>query len=113
MRFVQTALWVIALSLPPTLAGARTGHCLLQVNGKTHLDGSCQITNQHDRGSFSVGAGGPRRSKYFAYVVMENDGAHGYWNETPDSSHAHADLGMLKRHGACWVNERAKICAYQ
>ena len=67
MRFVQTALWVIALSLPPTLARARTGHCLLQVNGRTYLDGGCQITNQHDSGSFSVGAGGPRRSRYFAY----------------------------------------------
>ncbi|OWT80382.1 MULTISPECIES: hypothetical protein [unclassified Achromobacter] len=103
----------IAGAVLSPLAHAETGKCVLEVNKKTYLDGTCEIKINDKQGSFSIGAGDKHRSKYFAYVNIDEDGAHGYWNETPDSSHAHSDLGDLKRDGACWVNATARVCAYK
>lgn len=89
------------------------GQCMLQVKQKKYLDGPCEIKNTDAQGSFSIGVGETQRSKYFAYVNMESDGAHGYWNETPDSNHAHTELGILERHGPCWENNTARVCAYK
>ena len=113
MKHLRAALCIAVLALYPTLAQARTGRCVLQVKGQTYLHGPCDIINQDNHGSFSIGVGDVRRSRYFAYVLMEDDGAHGYWNETPDASHAHTDLGRLKRDGACWRNQDARVCAYR
>ena len=33
------------------------------------------------------------------------------WNENPQSTHAHANLGVVTRKGACWVGANATICA--
>ena len=99
--------------LVSAIAHASTGRCVLQVDGKKYLNGPCEITMNDKQGSFAIGVGKTHRSKYFAYVNMEDDGAHGYWNETPDASHAHSDLGILKRDGACWVNDKARVCAYK
>ena len=92
---------------------AKVGRCLLQVNGKTYLNGPCVVVMTDQRGSFSMGVEARHRSRYFAYVTKETDGTRGYWNETPDASHAHSDLGILRRNGACWTNERARVCAYK
>ena len=35
----------------------------------------------------------------------------GSWNGTTKESRAHDPLGDLKREGACWVNETARVCA--
>ena len=86
---------------------------MLQVKQKTYLDGRCEIKINDDQGSFTVGVGETRRANYFAYVNMESDCAHGYWNEMPDSGHAQTSLGILKRHGACWENGTARVCAFR
>ena len=99
--------------LAATPAYAKPGHCLLQVGGKTYLQGPCEVTNNDHHGSFAIGVGETHRSKYFAYVNMEDDGAHGSWNATPDSNRADTELGKLRRDGACWVNETARVCAYK
>jgi hypothetical protein len=99
--------------LAPILTEAKTGRCVLQVKQKTYLNGSCPIKINDDDGSFTIGVSEKHRSKYFAYINMESDGAHGYWNETPESNHAHTSLGILQRHGACWTNETARVCAYR
>lgn len=113
MKTVLAFLLAMGVGLAPVLAQAKTGRCVLQVNKKTFLDGPCEIKISDKQGSFSIGAGESHRSKYFAYVNMDEDGAHGYWNETPDASHAHAELGILKRDGACWTNDTARVCAYK
>ena len=102
----------LATILVATAADARTGRCVLQVNGRSYLNGPCDISTIDRDGSFSIGTG-KHRAKYFAYVTMDTDGAEGFWNETPDASHAHSSLGMLHRAGACWVNSTAKVCAYR
>jgi hypothetical protein len=86
---------------------------VLQVKHKTYRDGRREIGINDAQGSFTIGVSDTHRSKYFAYVNMESDGAHGYWNETPDSNHAETSLGILTRHGACWENATARDCAYR
>jgi hypothetical protein len=113
MRPILLWLCAFAVGFAPVLAQARTGRCVLQVKQKTYLDERCEIGSNDDRGSFTIGVGETHRSKYFAYVNMESDGAHGYWNETPESNHAETSLGILKRHGACWENKTARVCAYR
>ncbi|WP_175853916.1 hypothetical protein [Burkholderia anthina] len=113
MKMIPRILIALGVGVASTMAYAKTGQCLLQVNQKTFLNGPCEITINDKQGSFSIGAGEKHRSRYFAYVNMEDDGAHGYWNETPDSSHADTSLGRLKRDGACWKNDIARVCAYK
>ena len=111
MRLLLLLVYALVISFGPSLVHAETGRCVIQVKQKPYLSGTCEIKVNDNHGSFSVGAGEKHRSRYFAYVNMEEDGAHGYWNETPDSSHAHTSLGILKRDGACWKNEMARVCA--
>jgi hypothetical protein len=93
-------------SAPPKV-GSR---CRIQIADRSYLDGPCAIDLSED-GSFTVfqnrgGAG------YFAMVIRDGPTAKGYWNGSPDSAHAHDELGELRREGACWKNERAEICAW-
>ena len=113
MKLLLSLVCVLGGSFAPSLVLAETGRCVIEVKQKTYLSGTCEIKVNDNRGSFSVGAGEKHRSRYFAYVNMEEDGAHGYWNETPDSSHAHTSLGILMRDGACWKNDTARVCAYK
>ena len=112
-RPILLCSWVFAIGFAPDFAQAKTGRCVLEVKQKVYLDGACEIEINDNKGSFTIGVGKTHRSKYFAYVNVESDGVHGYWNETPDSDHAHTSLGILKRHGACWENETARVCAYR
>jgi len=108
------AVLCVGLALHPGVAHAKVGGCTLQVDGRTYLDGPCNI-DLESGGSFSIGTGNDRtRSRYFAYVAVEKDAgtAEGSWNGAdPRSTHAHSPLGALRREGACWVNERARVCA--
>ncbi len=92
-------------------SGQKTGRCLLVVDGKTYLSGRCKITMEKD-GSFQILNTG-RKLTYFAQVQIDESGATGYWNEEKGANHAHTPLGDLTRDGACWVNRRAKICAWR
>ncbi|MDW9957977.1 hypothetical protein GOB20_09075 [Sinorhizobium meliloti] len=81
--------------------------CLLQVNGKKVIDGPC-FWEPYGSGTtdFLISANG-----YFAILMMEDvDTAIGYWNETANSGHAHAELGKLSRNGDCWANENVRMC---
>lgn len=80
--------------------------CLLEVDGKAYIDGPCEFSSW-EGGDFQILAG-----DYFAYVYPSDAPAYGYWNGTPGATHAHDPLGELRRDGACWVNETAKVCAY-
>jgi hypothetical protein len=91
---------------------AKTGQCLIEVNGKTYLKGPCEISMDGGHGSFSVGAGA-HRSKYFAYVNLDEGRAEGFWNGVEAETHAQESLGPLVRDGACWKNRSARICAYK
>jgi hypothetical protein len=92
-------------------AQAFKGECVLQVKGKSYLNGPCDITIDAN-GSFQVSTRTGRL--YFAHVLVESDGsATASWNGTiPGATHAHTDLGALTKQDGCWVNDQAKICAW-
>lgn len=87
------------------------GKCLLEVLGKTYIDGRCPILMSPD-GSFQIGASENEPLTYFATVtILGRNVGDGHWNEESGASHAHTSLGTLHRNGACWENSMAKICA--
>jgi len=97
--------------LNPHDSMAAMGRCTLQVDGRTYLNGSCSI-DVDAGGSFSIGAA---NNGWFAFVSVDSDHpgtALGYWNGIEAESHAHDNLGVLTKQGACWTNSRAKVCAY-
>ena len=108
--------FLVAASLCFASHGAQEspGDCYLSVGSRTYLDGPCNI-DLSPGGSFSIGTGERRRSRYFAMVnIDESDGtALAYWNGVEGASHAHDDLGTVIRRGGCWVNNRAKVCAWR
>lgn len=81
--------------------------CLLEVKGKNVIDGPCSWEPYgSSRPALQMTANG-----FFALLFMEDaDNATGYWNETANSVHAHAELGKLSRAGECWVNENVRMC---
>ena len=97
-----------------TSGRAEKGRCLIQVDGRTFLKGTCSI-EVRPGGSFAVGVGEQSRSKHFAYVELDSDSvvAQGYWNGLNSEDHAGEDLGLLKRNGACWTNRRTRVCAWR
>ena len=85
----------------------RPAKCLLQVNGKKYIDGTCKYSADKD-GSFRLYG-----KQYFVYLnVFEKGKAGASWNADPQSTHAQAPLGELKQKGACWTNKTTKICAW-
>jgi hypothetical protein len=98
----------------PHEACAFQGECYLSVQQGIYLDGPCNIELQPD-GSFSIGAADSARSRYFAYIEIDQSTgtATGSWNGVAAESHADDDLGTLVRKGGCWINSAAKVCAWR
>jgi hypothetical protein len=89
------------------------GTCLIEVNRKRYLEGPCEIAIAND-GGFSIGASETKPISYFAIVsVTAKDVGEGYWNQDKGANHAHTPLGRLVRKGACWQNQRVKVCAWK
>ncbi|MBK4217333.1 hypothetical protein JJJ17_15490 [Paracoccus caeni] len=107
----------LALSLTsifPTDAKAqdrsRLVQCKLVVDGQEFIGSQCRFTPQGRDGSFMIMSG---NGQYFAMVSIDQPGrATGFWNEEPYANHAHTGLGTLTQQDACWVNERASVCAW-
>lgn len=115
------AIVVLALWTQPATAQSIQGDCSLTVDGKTYLDiqRTCRISLSRD-GSFSINTretlSKTDESFYFAYLskVDGEETAWLYWNEDPQTMHAHTALGDdFRRRGACWIGRRAKVCAYK
>lgn len=79
-------------------------HCLLEVHGTKFISGPCDFSPSGD-GDFVITKG-----NHFAYVHVSPE-PRGYWNGFPPESHAHDDLGKLKRNKGCWENRNARVCA--
>jgi hypothetical protein len=113
-------LWLAVLGLTMVAlapAGyARSGKCFLQVRGIVYLNSKCEIKKDSKLGTFSVGRGQTKRSKYFAMVDIDpSSGAgRGFWNGTDATAHAQEEIGILIKQGTCWVddikNPSTKIC---
>lgn len=100
---------VCAIALMSGAAHAKTAKCELTVQGEKLIDGPCEFTPiGNGDGSFIITG----ENGYFAYANRDGDQMKGSWNGHYKDSHAHDDLGMLDRDGACWVNEIARVCAW-
>lgn len=112
MKFYSAFLYAVsglgfaASSLP---ASAEPATCVLEVGGQSYMEGPCSFERlSADDGSFKImDAAGD----YFAYVYVEGDGATAHWNEFAGVNRAHTPLGELRRDGACWISDTARICA--
>lgn len=94
-------------------ADARPADCLLEVQGRRVIDGTCDFSRQSD-GSFQISAKRGPRIEWFAQVQVEGRNvAQGYWNGEAGARHAHYNLGQLQASGACWSNATARICAWK
>lgn len=81
-------------------------NCLLVVDGKKAIDGACYWKQDDtDKGSFYM-----EGNRYFAYIGIDGSTASGAWNETPGSTHAHTNLGDMKRDGKCWKSKTVRLC---
>lgn len=92
------------------------GRCLLQVHGHTYLRGPCYA--QMDKwGGLQIGPIGHPRHYHFSVVSADRDHPNtsdfATWNGVEGASHAQESLGTLTRHGACWSNDRARVCAWK
>lgn len=104
--------WLIATTLALVVgqANARPADCLLVVDQKTRIDGVCDFQPNPD--GFQILS--IARPLIFADVQRTSSlSAFGNWNEEPGSTHAHSSLGELRRDGACWINDRARVCAWK
>jgi hypothetical protein len=115
----------------------RKAHCLIRVDGKTYLSHLCivHITKERHPGSASVDIGtwNAKSGGYFAFIrsparsggtggtwdidakaVSQNRKGSGTWSAdwNAGESHAHNDLGEFRHVGSCWINKRAKLCAF-
>lgn len=94
-------------------ASAKPGKCLLVIDGKTYISGRCEVEIYTDgTGSFQI-TENRKRGSYFAQVLVGEGEAKGYWNGERGANHAHSPLGELRRNGACWVNNKARVCAWK
>lgn len=99
----------LAASLTTEQALAFT--CHLSVETTVFTDGPCQYEEDVD-GSFLFTDA--KSDRMFVYVNMNGDGtAQGYWPGPAGGTHAHENLGILTRSGACWVNKAARVCAWR
>ncbi|WP_299743219.1 hypothetical protein [Devosia sp.] len=106
---------VVALLATTCATSARNiTRCLIEVDGTTWADGPCEF-NPLDEGyaSFQVVEKAEPQTFAYIYVNQYDEPTHGVWNGGEGATHAHDRLGELRKDGACWVNERAKVCAWQ
>ncbi|ACA20528.1 conserved hypothetical protein [Methylobacterium sp. 4-46] len=113
IRATLSATVLLALAASPAFCVATIdGECLIQVNGRTVKDGFCRMI-VFPGGSFQTGAEQPGE----AFAIVSIDGrtgrAEAFWNGVERASHAHDPLGNVVRQGGCWVNDRARVCAWR
>lgn len=106
LLYAVSGLGFAASVLP---ASAEPATCVLEVGGRSYIDGPCSFERLGDDNvSFKIMG---NAGDYFAYVYVEGDGATAHWNEIAGVNRAHTPLGELRRDGACWISDNVRICA--
>jgi len=90
--------------------------CLMVVDGRTYIDGPCHFYPDKEGGDGFMVEGltpmRPGRSVPWQAEVSEDGG---YWNNDDGVPALHHDTlgGSMRREGACFVNARARVCAWK
>ena len=102
--------WIMAaaaLTMSCPVEARDITRCAIVVDGTSYVDGPCKF-EPLGGGDFNMGDG-----DYFVYIYPSDQPVMGFWNEERGANHAHTSLGEMIRDGACWMNERVKVCAWQ
>jgi hypothetical protein len=113
---VRLPILILAFSFTigmPRAESTLVTRCLLEVDGKAFVDGPCTFWEEDELGSFSFSTFYRQIDYYTAVILAGENRAFGYWNMEPGSVMLNGKLGYLRHDGACWVNERAKACAWK
>ncbi len=109
-RYFTIALAAAIAPMPTSAQDSRMVSCKLVVDAEEYINGACRFSPIDSDGSFQIMSG---NGQYFAQVLIDSPGlGTGYWNGERYASHAHSHLGELTRQDACWVNNRASVCAW-
>ena len=97
-----------AIAAPATAAPT----CLLEVDSKRYLDGLCTVT-EDGAGSWLIVrdrlSGQAATVKVNPILSGRGDAA---WTGPFGDGRLSEALGPVRREGSCWVNTRARICAW-
>jgi hypothetical protein len=102
------ALAAGAIGAPATAAPT----CLLEVDSKRYLDGLCTVT-EDGSGSWLIVR--DRLSGQAATVKVNpilSGRGDAVWAGPSGDGRLSEALGSVRREGSCWVNTRARICAW-
>ena len=95
-----------------TAARSTMRDCYLRVDGVVQVLGRCRVFPMgEDEYTLNTWDGGKPAQPHFAMVTKDADGTTtATWNADPDDDRATDPLGIVRRDGDCWTNERARIC---
>lgn len=112
MRGISASVFtIVATVLLAGSADARSADCLLEVDGRSYIDGICDF-DPAPRGSFQISTRSSGRLEFVAELdVLSSGAARGAWNGARGDGRY--TLGVLTPAGACWVNSRARVCAWK
>lgn len=122
MRRTAVAAVTIALAAAAVSAAAKEAKCLLEYQGETYINETCQFIPAPG-GSFKLEtfdrlphSSGEMIPKFIAIVDVEGGSrATGNWSGEAYATHVHNPLGALRRSTsdkACWVSDIARVCAW-
>ncbi|MBS7791994.1 hypothetical protein KTR66_18485 [Roseococcus sp. SDR] len=107
-RHPIAAALLLGLAALPCPAGARPADCLVQVEGRTLINGPCDFAAEAG-GDFTVTLG-PRK----AQVMVDPGARQGRAFYEDSASGEPPGVADVRRDGACWGQPRAiRVCAWQ
>ncbi len=96
-----------------------TRDCFVEIDGKAYLDGPCRLMKNAFYGPGGLAlANLMSNTKLYVIEVRRQEGdpdaiAKGFWNGRSGLTRVATPLGDLTANGACWENERARLCAWK
>lgn len=106
---------------PHTSQGTTTSvaDCYFEVDGQVPLDGLCRFmrNSYYGPGGFGI-ASFMSDKRVFVIEMRRKEGdpdeiGAGFWNGRPGLMQVATPVGALTAKGPCWVNTRARICAWK
>ena len=108
MRRVTLAMALAAGLLPPGLAVASPADCLVQIEGRTLINGTCDFAGQPN-GDFALTLGTRR-----AQVMVDPDRRLGRASYEDPASGQPPGVADVRRDGDCWGRPNViRVCAWQ
>lgn len=107
MGRIHIAATLVAGALLPQLASARQADCLVQIEGRTLINGSCEFAAEPN-GDFTL-THGTRR----AQVMVDGERRQGRAFYEDPASGEPPGVANVRREGECWVRPNViRVCAW-